>query len=44
MLQAVDSLNLATDVELLSNAEEVLDTRVGVIVAAEDLNGLLDPV
>jgi hypothetical protein len=44
MLQAVDSLNLATDVELLSNAEEVLDTRVGVIVAAEDLNGLLDLV
>ena len=43
MLQAVDSLKLTTDVELLSAGEEVLDTRVGVVVAAKDKLGLLDP-
>ena len=44
MLQAVDSLELTADVELLGGGEEVLDTRVGVIVTAEDQLGLLDPI
>lgn len=43
MLETADGLELATYVELLGSAEEVLDARVGVIVAAEDLLGLLDP-
>ena len=43
MLKTVDSLNFTTNVELLGGAEEVLYTRVGVIVAAEDINSLLDP-
>lgn len=44
VLQAVDSLKLATNVELLGGGEEVLYTRVGIIVAAKDLLGLVDPV
>ena len=43
MLKTVDGLKLSTNVELLGNAEEVLDTGVSVIVAAEDIDGLLDP-
>lgn len=44
MLQAVNSLELTTDVEVLGGREKVLDTGVGVVVAAEDQLGLLDPV
>lgn len=44
MLEAVDGLELATNVKLLGNAEEVLDARVGVVVAAEDVLGLVDLV
>jgi hypothetical protein len=44
VLKLVDSLKLTTNVELLSGVEEVLDTGVGVIVAAKDLLGLVDPV
>lgn len=44
VLETIDGLKLTTDVELLGGREEVLDTRVGVIVAAKDLLGLLDPV
>lgn len=44
MLQAADSLELTTNVELLGGREEVLDTGVGIVIAAEDELGLLDPV
>lgn len=44
MLEAVNSLKLTTNVELLSGVKEILDTGVSVIVAAEDLLGLVDPV
>lgn len=44
MLQALNSLELTTNVVLLRGAEEVLDTGVGVIVAAEDVDSLLDPL
>lgn len=44
VLQAVDSLELTTDVELLGGRKQVLDTWVGVIVATENLDGLLNPV
>lgn len=44
MLETVNSLKLTTNVELLSGVKEVLDTGVSVIVAAEDLLGLVDPV
>ena len=44
MLKTVNSLKLTTNVELLSSVKEVLDTGVSVIVAAEDLLGLVDPV
>lgn len=44
VLQAADSLELTTNVELLGGREEVLDTGVGVVIAAEDELGLLDPV
>lgn len=43
MLEAADGVELTTNVELLSSAEEMLDTGVGVIVAAEDQLGFLDP-
>ena len=43
VFQTVEGLDLATDVELLGCVEEVLGTGVGVIVAAEDVDGLLDP-
>jgi hypothetical protein len=44
VLETVNSLKLTTNVELLSGVKEVLDTGVSVIVAAEDLLGLVDPV
>lgn len=44
VLKTVDGLKLATNVELLCSAEEVLNTGVGIIIAAEDLDSLLDPV
>lgn len=44
VLESGNSLELATNVEVLGGAEEVLDTRVGVVVAAEDVLGLVDPV
>jgi hypothetical protein len=44
VLETVDSLKLTTHVELLGGIEKVLDTRVGVIVAAKDLLGLVDLV
>lgn len=44
VLKTVDGLELATNVELLGGVEEVLDTGVSVIIAAEDLLGLVDPV
>jgi hypothetical protein len=44
VLQAADGLELATNVEVLGGREEVLDTGVGVIVAAKDQLGFLDPV
>jgi hypothetical protein len=44
VLETVDSLKLTTNVELLSGVEEVFDTGVSVIVAAENLLGLVDPV
>ena len=44
MLEAVDGLNLATEIEVLCDGKEVLDAGVGIIVAAEDLLCLLDPV
>jgi hypothetical protein len=44
VLKLVDSLKLTANVELLSGVEEILDTGVGVIVAAKDLLGLVDLV
>lgn len=44
MLQTVDGLELAADVEFLGGAEKVLDAGVGVVVAAKDVLGLIDPV
>jgi hypothetical protein len=44
VLETVDSLKLTTNVELLSGIKEILDTGVGVIIAAKDLLGLVDPV
>lgn len=44
MLQAADSLQLATDIVLAGGAEEVLDGRVRLIVGTEDLPGLKSPV
>lgn len=44
VLQPADSLQLTTDVVLASGAEQVLDGRVGLIVAAEDLLRLKNPV
>lgn len=44
VLQAANGLQLASDVELLGGVEEVLDAGVGIVVAAKDLLGLLDPV
>lgn len=43
VFQPVDSFKLATNVELLGNAEQVLDARMGVIVTAKNLLGLLHP-
>ena len=43
VLQAVDGLQLAANVKVLGDAEEVLDARVGVVIAAKDQLGLLDP-
>lgn len=42
MLQTVDGLELATNVKLLGGVEKVLDTGVGVVVAAKDILGLVD--
>ena len=44
MLQTLKSLELAAHVKLLGSAVEVLGTGVSVIVAAKDLDGLLDSV
>lgn len=44
VLETVDSLKLTTNVELLSGIKEILDTGVGVIIAAKDLLGLVDLV
>jgi hypothetical protein len=44
VLQAVNGLKLTTNVELLGGVEEVLDTRVSVIIAAKDLLGFVDLV
>jgi hypothetical protein len=44
VLQPADSLQLTTDVVLASGVEKVLDGRVGLIVAAENLLGLENPV
>lgn len=43
MLETVDCLELTANVKLLSYFEQVLDSRVSLVVAAEDLLGLLDP-
>lgn len=43
MLKAADGLELSTDVKVLRDAEEMLDTGVGVVVAAKDQLGLLNP-
>lgn len=43
MLKTVNGLDLTTDVKLLGGAEEVLDTGVGVVVAAKDVLGLVNP-
>lgn len=43
MLELVDSLELTTNVELLSGMEEVVDTGVKVIIAAKDLLGFEHP-
>lgn len=40
MLQPVDGLELAADVELFGGVEEEVDSRVGVIVAPKHLLGL----
>lgn len=44
MLQAVDSLNLATDVKFAGGSEEILDGGMRLIIAAENLLGLEHPV
>lgn len=44
MSQAVNSLELAADVKVLGDAVEVLGAGVGVVVAAKDVDGLVDPV
>lgn len=44
VLETVDSLKLTTNVELLSGIKEILNTGVGVIIAAKDLLGLVDLV
>lgn len=44
MLQAVDGLNLATNVEFASFLEEVFNSRVSLINATKDLGGLKLPV
>lgn len=43
MLQAVHGLQLTTDVVLSSGVVEVLDSRVRLIIGAEDLLGLKNP-
>lgn len=43
MLKAADGLELSTNVKVLRDAEEVLDTGVRVVVAAKDQLGLLNP-
>lgn len=43
VLKAADGLELSTDVKVLRDAEEMLDTGVGVVVAAKDQLGLLNP-
>lgn len=42
--KTLDSLELTTNVKVVGVVEEVLHTGVGVVVAAEDLNGLLDSI
>ena len=44
MLETLDGLKLAANVEVLGGAEEVLDTRMSVIIAAKYLLGLVDPL
>ena len=44
VLETLDGLELAADVVVLGGAKEVLDTGVGVVIAAEDLFGLVDTV
>lgn len=43
MLQAADSLELTTDVELAGGVEEVLDGRVSLIIVTENLCSLESP-
>lgn len=44
MLQPADSLQLTTDVVVASGVEEVLDGGVSLIVVAENLLGLKNPM
>jgi hypothetical protein len=43
VLKTLNGLKLTTNVEILGGGEEVLDTGVGVVVAAEDLDSLVGP-
>lgn len=44
VLGRLDSLDIATDVELLNRVLKVSDGRVGIVIVTEDLDGLLDLV
>lgn len=43
MLKTLDSLELAANVELLGDVEEVLDTGVSIIITAKNLDSLVGP-
>ncbi|VUC36812.1 unnamed protein product [Clonostachys rosea] len=43
VLQTLDSLELATNIEFLGDVEEVLDTGVSIIITAKNLDGLVGP-
>lgn len=43
MLKTADGLELSANVKVLCDAEEVLDAGMGIVIAAKDQLGLLNP-